>query len=51
MELVAIELPNLVNAINGLDQVPAELNNLQSVLAGVGVRVGELVAELVKAKP
>lgn len=50
LELAALELPALVSAINGLDQIPAELADLQSVIAGVGVRTGELVAALVVKK-
>lgn len=45
--LAAENLPNLMNAIGGLDQVGDEFKNKQVVLSTVGYRVGELSGALI----
>ena len=45
--LAAENLPNLMNAIGGLDQVGDEFKNKQVVLSTVGYRVGELGGALI----
>jgi phosphoglycerate dehydrogenase-like enzyme len=47
-ELAAENLPNLMNAMSGLDQLDEELAASKSVaMSTIGFRVGELAGELV----
>lgn len=51
IEIGASELPLLAKAVAGLDQIPDEVKeNPASCIAGAGVRIAELVGELLKPK-